>query len=504
MTDENTTDVDVPADVDTTDPAQVRMDDLAAQRAEAALSAVEQLEAYELAVELVTVALADEQDNPQADPDQDAAVDDDQAAPAADEPAAASPPPAPGLTPGVLTMYAADLRDLLQALVVCTSTTSDYPTLTAIRLTTEAGHLVGVATDQYVLGRAHKPATGTIPEPALLSAVGARRMIAELGEVEPGELVSLSTTRQRTGMQTSRGFTGEKWPTLFGEYPAQIVTLLDPAGYEQMGLDGMVAFSPRQLARVHAATEHAGEHIARLYFRGPTDPLRVEVGTWLVMLVMPIKAGPRHQIPTSPAIPFAIPAAPADLPCTAAERTEIGWPRTAAEATPARLARHYAADVSHLHRRMFDEPFPSGLPKWDDQSPVERRISSAYRDVSDLLVHSYAVSLMIRRFAEAAPEAAAAACVELYGDLDYGDSLGEIVWEWLKGDDVDPDALTIDPAVRDAQARAVLDIAYATPPPRRDPFLVAHEAEQAKNAAEPPAGEPTVEQDQEVPAPADA
>lgn len=373
-------------------------------------------------------------------------------------------------------MEAGDLADLLNALVVCTSSDDDFDTLTHVRLESTPGRLAGTATDQFVLGRAYKSARGTLAGPVMLPAAAGRRFLADLADVDRAETVYLNQSGTGAGagnrlvLQTTRGLVGCYLPDPPPAYPAGLAELLSADGYDEIGLTGMVAFAPRMLAVVHAATEAAGEHEARLYFRSPTKPLRVEISDWLVILIMPMGSTDRRPLPARPSIPYALPDAPAHLGATADEPTAVGWPRALEEATPRRLARHYAAHYQAAHRRVFDAPWPASLPPWDQQDEVQRRISTARADAYAFIVNSYTVSLLIRRFAAAAPAAAAAACRELWEDLDYGDSLGEKAWEWLQADKIDPSAVTVDPAERDAQALAILIRAYATPPPADDPL----------------------------------
>jgi hypothetical protein len=373
---------------------------------------------------------------------------------------------------GVVELLACDLLDVLTALLTCTSTSSDYPALTSVRLQAGNGRLAGLSTDQYALGHASKPAVGTA-EATLVPADAVRRMIGELADADRYELVRLQLHTDRIELRVkdaTLGFAPVVIPSSLGGYPSRLVELLDVGGYEQIGVSGVVAFSPHNLARIAAATKTAGEHVVRCYFRAAEAPLRVEAGDWLVMLLMPYRTGGRYPMPQSPAIPVGLPDSPIAVQLNPVEPTAIGWPESAELATPQRLARHYAAHVQHLQNRMFHERFPQ-LPKYAEQSPTERRMAAAYGDMHAALVDSYAVSLLIRAFLEAAPAAAAAACRDLWESLEAGDSVGEETWEWLKADEIDPDAL-VDAdiaAERFARAEMIAVQAFSTPPPV-DPF----------------------------------
>lgn len=406
--------------------------------------------------------------------------------PVPDDPApdGAEPPLQPELPAGMVALEAGALVDTLTALVECTSTDSEHPVLTTARLEAGNGRLIGVATDQYILAHTRTPARGTAAQ-TYVPAAGVRRMLAELAGVDRDAEVHLQLEGERIGLQTPQGFLGVYPTKLDRPYPATLTSLLSTDGYDQVGLTGVVGFQPRLLARIHAATDTAGERSARFYFRSPTLPLRVEVGDWLVMLVMPIAPRKTAEYPPAPAIPAGLPDHPLDVPATAPDPTSISWPKALDQVTPARLARHYSAHMLHLQRRVFDEPWPSNLPPWKDQNEVQRRISSARADLYVALVDSYAVASLIRAFAEAAPAAALEAVRDLWDALEYGDSLGEDSWGWLKAADVDPDAIVHDDiaAERDAHAARILTEALAVPAPAVDPFRKAREEREAAEAA---------------------
>lgn len=376
------------------------------------------------------------------------------------------------LAPGSIAIRAGNLADVLTALVECTSTVSEYPALTSIRLEAGNGRLVGIATDQHVLGHASKPAAGSA-DPVTLAAAGARRMLAELATVERYEIVTLHLAGDLIALQTAAAYIGSP-PVVIAErlagYPAKLADLLDVDGYDQIGLSGLVAFSPRLLATVAAATKTAGDHVCRLYFRAAEAPLRVEVGDWLVLLLMPYRTGGTYPMSQTPAITAGLPGTALEVELTDWEPTSVSWPRNEATATPTRMARFYAAHTQHLQRRAFDERFPN-LPPYLEQDPHQRRMSAAMSDLMTGVVDSFATALMIRAFYAAAPAAAAAACRDLWTALDAGDSVGEEVWEWLKADKVDPDAIVADDvaAERFARAELIASQVWSTLPPV-DPF----------------------------------
>lgn len=385
------------------------------------------------------------------------------------------------LAPGSIAIRAGNLADVLTALLECTSTTSDYPALTSIRLEAGNGRLVGMATDQYVLGHASKPAAGSA-DPAILSAAGARRMLAELATTQRYEVVTLHLTGDLIALQTADAYIGSPpavIPDNIRGYPGKLTELLTVDGYDQIGLSGLVAFAPRLLAAVAAATKTSGEPACRLYFRAAEAPLRVEVADWLVLLLMPFRTGGTSPMPQTPNIAVGLPGTPLEVELTDREPTSVSWPRSEDLATPARLARFYAAHAQHLQRRAFDERFPN-LPPYLEQDPHQRRMSAAMGDLMTGVVDSFATGLMIRAFHAAAPAAAAEACRDLWTALDAGDSIGEEVWEWLKADKVDPDAMVADDvaAERFARAELIASQVWSTLPPV-DPFRKRRPAEGA-------------------------
>jgi hypothetical protein len=385
------------------------------------------------------------------------------------------PAPADPAPPtGVLTMTAGDLRDLLHATATCTVDDIDLPYLTAIRLHSEAGHLVGLATDQFRLARAHKPATGALTDPVWLPAAGARRLVRALDDItrreNPVQLHVTTAAAQGDLLQLLVDDTpvcGVRLPADFAEprYLPQILNLVDPADYDGATLTGMIGFNPRIITAVEQALGTSGEPYVRCYLRGPMLPLRVEAGDWLVLMLMPSKLHPDHS--GGPRIPFALPDAPAVLPTGGTEPTEFGWPQTVDEVTVGRFLRHYLAALQDQQDRIWDYPWPN-LPPGPERDEVQQRAAQARADMHIALVDRFAVTHLLRAFAQVAPAAALQACRELWHDLDAGDVLGERVWEWLVDEGADPDALpkAALAARRDEQAEQIMRQVFAVPPPR--------------------------------------
>jgi hypothetical protein len=342
-----------------------------------------------------------------------------------------------------VTIAASELHALLAATIPFASRDDTLPTICAVRIEAGNGVATATATDRYSLGHARKKADGELP-PVLLPVGQAERLATEVKGRQGEQLVELRFAPSHLGDAITVHLGDMDWRITQApgadHYP-DLTPILDPSGYESVGIDGVVRLAPRLLARVYDAVGALDSEPARLYFRGDDKPLRAEVGDWFAALLMPVRHrqySDEHEAP-APIVPYALPDAPATLPepGPALSVRDFTYPKTVREATAGRMARYMAAAVHKAATRVYDQPWPA-LPPPDQRTDEHRGLARAHADMRANVVHTYGVAHLLRAFAAAAPTAADKAARDLWLAWDDGDGLDEWAYQWLVEYGVDP------------------------------------------------------------------
>ncbi|MGK5677608.1 hypothetical protein [Actinoplanes sp. URMC 104] len=330
---------------------------------------------------------------------------------------------------GTVWVAAGELRAALAAVRHFTADRDDNPILAGVHLEAGNGHLAAMATNRYVLARAARAAEGDMSR--LLLVRSGADVLFDLVDPERTDhraRVSLAVNSAGRTMTVTLDKVVMVLPIKYPEFGvAKFRELLDPAGYGEP-TDGRVALRPGMLGVVRDAladTAYSHEPV-RLYVRAADKPVRVECGDWLVVLLMPNRV--REGL--DPAVPYALPDHPAELPT---DEAPLGtdWPETERAATAAAMWAHFAGAAIRGQRAWFDRPLLK-VPPRGERTPEQERILRG--DNAELTAVAYAAGLarVLREFAAVAPGPADAVARELWADFEHGDNLAEWPWEWLQ------------------------------------------------------------------------
>lgn len=147
------------------------------------------------------------------------------------------------------------------------------------------------------------------------------------------------------------------------------------------------------------------------------------------------------------------------------------WPSTAqagedtAPPTADHMARWYAVEAQRVQRRSRAACTASAtLNRQPDASEADKLAAAvAHMDEVDRFTDAWSIAYLLRALIEHAPAAADEIAGRLWSELDYGDTLGEHLWDWLVVDyRIDADAIT---AEEDARLAPVVPIGHSQPEP---------------------------------------
>lgn len=177
------------------------------------------------------------------------------------------------------------------------------PALCSVQLTAADGTLTASATDRYAIGRATSPATGDLP-PVLLDLLVARtvrhllRRIAryESGEQNPVTITVADGTPRMVTVAVDLLNISITSPEPDGKFPDLDETLDGTATAEDAQLTGPAGLPHSALAQLAEAMKAAEDSMgiippAHWHWSGPKTPVRVTVGDWLTVVLMPVRIG---------------------------------------------------------------------------------------------------------------------------------------------------------------------------------------------------------------------
>ena len=386
-----------------------------------------------------------------------------------DNPPAEAPPE--NIPDGTVRLAAPNLRMALAAVVPFAGTTFAAVNRSGVHIEAGNGRLAATATNGIFLGRALRPATGTLP--CLVIPRPAVELLLALTDPDAaawGDDVTLTVDEQALKLTVTMERFKTSVPITIRPQTgiSQFRAVLDPAGYSATGADA-AAYSVHAFKLVRDALEGAEltHHPVRMYYRDRLSPLRLEVMDWFVALIMPIRLSNDDPGIDAPIVPADLPAEPAD---SVAEPVTTHWPDTESAATATRLWACFAHNAILTQRHMFDGP-AIALPPAAEQTAEQKRIADANYYEIMTVAHLVSLARVLRDFHLAAPAAADACAREIWSDINDGDDLTEWPWEWLRQLGV---ALTGDEPTRpsperlEAFVRSVAERVTSNYPDRRE------------------------------------
>jgi len=200
------------------------------------------------------------------------------------------------MTTTTIDMHAADLRRALHAVLPFTGQDdSEHPAMLRVHLATIGRRLTLTTSDRYTIAHAVILADQAMPSPASINADDARVLLALLdSKKEDRGTVQLEVTDSRIAiaLHDSRAEVRRRdWEGRVVDQFHKILAKLPTK--DAADLSGMVAIQPRYLTAIAAASVSDDEQWmpdpVRMCFGGPNEPIRAEVGDWLLAAIMPVR-----------------------------------------------------------------------------------------------------------------------------------------------------------------------------------------------------------------------
>lgn len=194
---------------------------------------------------------------------------------------------------GTVTITTGCLAAALGSTISFAHPSTDLPSLHGVQVRASLGHFTATASDRYVIGRARRDADGALPRKYLLHLANAERLRnAITSYMELRESSADPVTITAPGDSSLRFQFGDIAMTLtepeYGDNLPDLDAVLD-ALPETGSVSEPVGLAPRVLEPLVKAAEYDQFETMRWTFDGPLKPVRVDLGSWFLAAVMPVR-----------------------------------------------------------------------------------------------------------------------------------------------------------------------------------------------------------------------